>query len=294
MQLALGTAQFGLDYGISNQQGKVEQSAVKAILAYALQQGIHTLDTAIAYGNSEHVLGKNIQHPEYFNIISKLSVTDLTDKELTDQVKQSCQRLNSPSLYGLLLHNADELTGKDAKQNYQKLLNLKTLGFCHKIGVSVYNPEQLLTILENFNVDLVQVPCNILDQRFLATPIQQKLEKYNIEVHARSLFLQGLLLMNRESLPLYFHQFQYELERFYLYCQQHQYSPIEACLSFAMMQKAIDYWVVGITELNQLKEITKTIKELKSSPLSENSNKQLASIATNQLNLINPSYWSTS
>jgi len=191
MKLALGTVQFGLPYGISNQGGKVIREDVKHIIALSRASGIDTLDTAIAYGDSEACLGAvGIQG---FNIITKLPTIpeDVADVGywVRDQVQASLHRLGVQTAYGLLMHQPQQLLGHKGKVVVQALERLKAEGVIQKIGVSIYSPTELNPVFEACQIDLVQAPFNLRDQRLNTTGWLQKIYDAGVEVHTRSTFL---------------------------------------------------------------------------------------------------------
>jgi aryl-alcohol dehydrogenase-like predicted oxidoreductase len=202
MKLALGTAQFGLDYGVSNKNGKISQQEINNILDFSQRNNLNTLDTASGYGDSEKAIGsakKVLTSP--LEIITKISTKEYFPTSYEQQLTLSLASLQSSSVYAVMLHNADDLLSNNAEQKYRNLKLLKNKGLCKKIGVSVYHPEQLITIINNFAIDIIQIPLNIFDQRFSDPKIRLLVEEQQIEIHARSLFLQGLLLMEKKQRP---------------------------------------------------------------------------------------------
>lgn len=232
MKLGLGTVQFGLSYGISNKNGQVPLEEIKKILDQASLSGINILDTAQGYGTSEQVLGKF--DLSKFKIVSKLNSHG--------NIETSLKNLNLSSIYALLYHNENELNSS----SFQKLLHYKESNLVEKIGISVYSSQKLAEIINNFPIDIVQLPLNLLDQRFI--PLLSKLKEKNIEIHVRSVFLQGLVLMDLTQVPSYFDPIKPILE-------QLPQNRIQTCLNFVKRIKEIDHIIVGTTNLNELNEI---------------------------------------
>ena len=233
MKLALGTAQFGMDYGISNSTGKINSTEAEEILALCRAEHINTIDTAQVYGESETVLGNS--GLENFDIVTKI-----TDKNNSDNLEISLERLKLPHIYAALLHDENEMNEK----NYAKLENYKSQGLVQKIGVSVYSPIKLETIMKNYKIDIVQIPLNILDQRFL--PLLPKLKEKSIEIHIRSVFLQGLLLM--KDIPDYFNSIKPVLNKM-------PKDRLGFCLHFVKNIEEVDKIVIGVTSKNELQQI---------------------------------------
>lgn len=249
-KLALGTVQFGIDYGISNKSGKVSLDSVGEILDYAKTKGIDTLDTASLYGTSEEVLGKF--DLEDFNVITKTIKIDKTlDRhENFEKFKEaffaSQKKLGYVQLHGLMFHEANDLLSDSGLALWDLIDDFKQKEYVRKIGVSVYTPVQLEEIMKLVDIDIVQFPLNILDQRFLY--LLPELKKKNIEIHTRSTFLQGLLLMNPAVINPYFEPIKPILEKL-------PEERLATALSFVKNIYEIDKIVVGVTSKNELEEL---------------------------------------
>ena len=322
MKLALGTAQFGLDYGISNNQGQVNKSEVADILKLAIHLGIDTLDCAGAYGNSEEVLGDILKHQpikQQFNIVSKIPA--LTDKQssIGQFFTKSLEHLHRDKIDILLFHHADNLLNHPKKNDlFAQLNSIKFQGKVNRIGVSVYSPEQLKAIALSYPIDVAQVPLNIFDQRFMSAELFNLCQQKNIKLHARSLFLQGLLLIKPEELPAYFKPYQdkfiavRELAK-YLNC-----SILALALSIAVsdipslaiqsdaninkksanknkksaigLKKSdlIEKIVIGVCTTTQLTEIVTAYQQATELKISI---QELVSLADNRVGLLNPNLW---
>jgi len=258
-RLGIGTVQFGTDYGIANKTGQASTEEIQRLLAYAYNLGIDTLDTAISYGDSEKRLGEI--GVDAWKIITKLpglpgaiSTTDVREW-LHDTVTRSLERLNVDALFGLLLHKPSDLLEKHGQSLYDHLLAVKEQGRVQKIGISVYSPQELGALFNRFPVDLVQLPFNILDQRFADSGWLTTLKGQGIEIHSRSVFLQGLLLIPAHERPLQFKRWQNFWIQWDNWLKETGMSPMEACLNVAFSQNEINRFVVGFDNLNQLKQI---------------------------------------
>ena len=200
-KIAIGTVQFGLDYGINNFSGKVKSEEVKKIFQFAAENGINTIDTAEAYGDSENVVGehtKNISHDWEF--ISKFTLLQ-EGEMLTDHFNKSLSKLNTDHLYGYMVHHKSQILG-DSKV-WDQLMELKRKGLVKKIGYTldlICELEQLLS--ENKIPDIIQVPYNILDRRFESQ--FEKLKELGVEIHTRSSFLQGIFFADTKNSNSYF------------------------------------------------------------------------------------------
>lgn len=268
-RFALGSVQFGLEYGIANESGRVGAEEVRRILSEASEFGIDLLDTAIGYGESESVLGQ--VGVKAWKVVSKLpAVPD----ECTDvaswveaQVAGSIDRLGVDSLYALLLHRPDQLFQKNGTQLFSALKRVKLSGSVEKIGISIYEPDQLARIFDGMHFDIVQAPLNILDRRIVETGWAERLKKNDVELHARSVFLQGLLLMTGSKRPPYFARWKQLLDEWDRWLNEEGYTPIQACLNYAHSVETVDKIVVGVDSVVQLREILAcTSTSLKSLP----------------------------
>ncbi|MDA9148569.1 aldo/keto reductase [Alphaproteobacteria bacterium] len=243
-KFAIGTAQFGSDYGISNVSGKVNYTEARAILELAGKHGITTLDTAINYGESESVIG-NIGCKSW-KIITKIPNIPCNcnsfSEWISSTVKKSIDRLKIDKIYGVLLHHPNQLLSSNGRAIYQSLSFLKERGYVEKIGISIYNPDQLSKLRKRYDFDIVQCPMNIFDTRMLDSGWLDKLSKDNTEVHVRSIFLQGLLLMRPEVRPSSFAFYRKLWMSWDNWLESNNLSALEACVN----------WILGITEVNKV------------------------------------------
>ncbi|OFZ97446.1 MAG: hypothetical protein A3H35_11875 [Betaproteobacteria bacterium RIFCSPLOWO2_02_FULL_62_17] len=285
MKLAIGTVQFGLNYGIANRSGQVNQREARSILGYAKAHGIDTLDTAITYGDCETRLGEI--GVTGWQVISKLPALPVHVQDVETwvraQVQASLARLRMSCLRGFLLHRPEQLLGKHGDEIYCALSALKRQGLIEKIGVSIYNPGELDPLVRRFNLDLVQAPFNILDRRLITSGWMDRLARMNIELHARSVFLQGLLLMPNTRRPDKFNRWQPIWQRWQRWLAETGLTPLQACLRDALRQTGIARVVVGVDSLAQLEEILRAA-EGPAPDLPE-------ALHTNEIDLIDPARW---
>ncbi|MEO1942977.1 MAG: aldo/keto reductase [Candidatus Thioglobus sp.] len=286
-KIALGTVQFGVDYGISSIDGQVQPKEVESILNYAYAKGINLLDTAPAYGDSEQVLGKiNVNN---FKIITKTRHFDNSeitsnDLELLNQdFSKSLVNLKQDSVYGVLVHNADDLLKSGSEKILDQLQVLKQEKKIEKIGVSIYDYYQLQAILENFDIDLVQLPFNILDRRLIDNGMLSILKNKGIEVHARSIFLQGLLLMSEKNRPDKFKRWSILWKIWREWLNDNKITALEATTRYAVSISEISKVLVGVDTVDQLKEIVVASSGVLPDIPPE--------MFTNDVDLLNPSNW---
>lgn len=251
-KLVLGTAQFGLDYGINNKTGKIPRPEAREILKTAIESGIDTFDTAFVYGESEQILGDFMSScVNKINIISKLP--ECKYSEVGDIVSHSLDRLRMQEIYGFLVHSFKNY--KSEPKIWDELIGLRAKGKINKIGFSLYYPYELEYILKlNISPDFIQVPFSVFDQRF--SPYFPALKKKGIGVYARSVFLQGLAFKKPEELGGYFKAVKEKIEQLNFLSKESEIPVFALCLSFALGNNDIDKIVFGVDSLRQLKETT--------------------------------------
>jgi len=285
-RLALGSAQFGLDYGVANRTGQVTRAALLEILSHAAQAGLDTLDTAIAYGDSEARLGE--AGLARWQVVSKLprlpaDVGDDVPGWVRGQVQGALTRLRVPALAALLLHHPADLCGPHGVALTGALAALRDRALVRKTGVSIYDPAELDALWQHDAVQLVQVPFNIVDRRLQRSGWLDRLQARGIEVHVRSVFLQGLLLLPPGQRPARFERWQSLWARWDQWLQQHRLTPLQACLRYVLSLPGVDRVVVGVDSLVQLREILSACDG--ALPVLPDD------LASDDLALINPSHW---
>jgi aryl-alcohol dehydrogenase-like predicted oxidoreductase len=256
-RLALGTVQFGTSYGIANTLGQVSREKIALILDHAWSAGIDTLDTAIGYGESEQRLGE--AGVEQWQVISKLPEIPKACADVAswvqNSVMESIGKLGVSKLHGLLLHRSQQLLGPQGEALYKALVAIREQGKVEKIGISVYNPDELDALWPHYSFDLLQAPFNILDRRLVASGWLARLHQAGTEIHIRSVFLQGLLLMDAANRPKKFNRWQPLWDEWHSWLVDHESTPLQACLGFAQSQPEISRIVLGVDSLQHLKGI---------------------------------------
>ena len=256
-KLALGTANFGQLYGIANRAGKLETKDLVEILQIAAQSGIDTIDTAQAYGLSEQRLGD--LNCSRFNVITKIDLRldgSIGKGCVETAVYESLCRLSIDRLSAVLIHHPEILLGPFGRVVIDELNTLKEMGLVEKVGISIYSPTILDNISKLMKLDVVQVPFNIFDQRISKSGWNNRLEANGTEIHVRSAFLQGALLMSKNDLPKYFDQFwKGHFEKWFQLQEDTGYKAYELALRFCLQQSWIDKIVVGVDSAKQLEKL---------------------------------------
>ena len=285
-KLALGSANFGLDYGVANNSGKISDSELSEILLFAQEASIEVVDTAQAYGDSEARIG-SLCGDAHFNFVTKIGAefsNQSFDYNIFSSVKQSCRRLNQSRLYAVMLHRPEVLLGSQGREVVRELQILKEKGIASKVGVSIYSTEILTALSRVCELDIVQVPFNLFDQQILSSGWSDKLKSAGVEIHTRSVFLQGLLLMQRSRLPKYFSKYwPAHFQAWYEFLDYNGADALEVALRFALHQDWIDRIVVGVDSVSQLKSLVKIENAL--GPI------DFPLLGCDDPNLINPSKW---
>ena len=261
-KIILGGAQLGLPYGVLGTGENLKPFEVKDLLDAAESIGIQTIDTAIAYGTSESVIGDYSN--SRFKIITKLPPlpNDVNDVSgwVRQQIDGSLARLQTKNLDALLLHRPQDLTGEFGTKLEKIIGELLSEGVMKRFGVSIYAPDELTTIVGHFPIDVVQTPFNVFDQRI--TPWLETLSRNGIEVHARSVFLQGLLISPANARPARFRKWEDQFNHFDNWVSALSMSAISACLGVALNQPGISHLVVGALNSSQLLETAAQIPKV--------------------------------
>lgn len=293
MKICLGTVQFGLNYGINNDQGKPTDTCINDIMDYAINHGVCCFDTSSAYGESETSLGRYFGNKPIskVEVISKLTPSYMSDigqeySGIKNEVEASIKRLRIKRLKGYLFHNPEHIYNL---QYVEAMKRIKAEGLVENFGVSIYKPEDALYAVKKANVDYIQIPYNIFDQRLSQTDFFQITEQKGIKVFARSPFLQGFVFMTEKDVVeklsfalTYKRQLNDILKKY-------KSEVLEASLKFSYDNKGIDYVLFGVDSQKQLKQSLDVLngKKLNSSLYQ----KLLRTFELVDEKLITPSMW---
>jgi aryl-alcohol dehydrogenase-like predicted oxidoreductase len=282
-----------MDYGVSNRDGQTPPDEVARILALARAHGLTVIDTAPAYGDSEAVLGSALGEPAAdaypWAVVTKtpgLGEAPLgrAAAAVEDGLRASLRRLRRERLYGLLAHRAQDLLAPGGERVHAALADLREQGLVQKIGVSVYDAPQLEAVLQRYSVDLVQLPLSVFDQRLLRSGHLAALQQRGIEVHVRSAFLQGALLMEPSALPPHLAALAPGLARFRRLAEGLDASPAQAALAWVNAIDEVDAVIVGVNSAAQLAELLPFERVRVEAA-------EFAPFAVADENLVNPARW---
>lgn len=286
-KLGLGTVQWGLPYGLANQHGMPTRETVAALLSEARHCGIEVLDTASLYGKSEAVLGANSL--EGFKVVTKTPrfatphISNIEVSQLSATLQKSLDLLSLKKIYGLMIHHADDLLVPGGDRLLAAMLQLKEKGVVEKIGVSVYDSTQVDALLKKFKPDLIQLPLSVLDQRMLTTGHLELLKNMGLEIHIRSIFLQGLLLMPLNNIPNFFEPIRPLLARWHDAAHSQGLTVSQAAIAFVKNLPYINTVLVGLDNLAQFRSCF--------NDFSTDANFDATGLACNAPLFVNPSLW---
>lgn len=287
--LVLGTAQFGSNYGIANARGRIPPEEIFEILQYAAQKGIRTLDTAHAYGESERILGKFLgEQPALFRVITKLPQLEgkKTANQIAKIIEESLKRLDARKIYGYLIHHFQDFM--ERPEIWNTLQAFKKKGIIDKIGFSLYHVDELEELFRRDVIfDMLQVPYSIFDRRFEKHfPL---LKEKNVEVHVRSIFLQGLAFLSPDQLPQPIQKAKDTLRALRRVAEREEITINAMCLNFVLLNPSVDQVVVGIDSLQQLKN---NVEDVRFSPKVQALKNALKPLAIEDEDVILPYRWS--
>ena len=285
-KIILGTAQFGLDYGINNNTGKPNYTEVKSILDCAYNNNINFLDTAEAYGNSHEIIGNYHENSDNkFRIITKFCVARLDlPINISDRINHHLKILNINNIYCYMFHSYDDFN------NYfdlfkLELLELKNRGIIEKIGVSLHSNVNINEVMKNEEIGLIQFPYNLLDNKSKRERVLLKAKEKGIEIHTRSTFLQGLFFKDFDTIKGRLGVLKKYLLELKKLVNQNEINSL--ALNYVCVNANIDGVLLGVDTVNQLKKNLDSINTNKFKDIMEN----IDCISVEEEYLLNPANW---
>ena len=286
-KLILGTVQFGLDYGVNNTAGKPSKENIKSILDSAYNSGIQLLDTAEAYGDSQNKIGEyHNNSTNKFNVITKFSSnTEGLSLNIVERVYNNLKILDVDKLYCYMFHSFDDFN-KYFEKYRKDLLILKRDGIINNIGVSLYSNDEFESVLEFNEITLIQLPFNLLDNKNKRGNILKKAKAKGIEIHTRSVFLQGLFFKNTSELTIKIKPLRPYLNSLNDLCDE-DYKMNDLALNYVCNQKNIDKVLIGVDNVHQLESnILSEKKKIEKELI-----KKIEAIDVKETKILNPSNW---
>lgn len=287
-KLILGTVQFGLHYGINNTIGKLTEDQVFELLETAYELGIRTLDTAEAYGNAHSIISSfHKQSKKRFNIISKYSSSNFDYPiDLVERIQVHCSNFNVNYLEGYMFHSYNDFK-ININNDPNVLDNIKNSGLVKKIGVSAYSNDEIEDLLNFKNINLIQLPFNLFDNEYQRKEILEKAKKRNIEIHTRSVFLQGLFFKDFNTLTNCLLPLKNNLSELSLILKNNNISIESLALNYPLNKTYIDKVLIGVDSLEQLKKNIKATENDFDKSIYE----KIDCIQIKNTKLLNPSNW---
>lgn len=256
-KFVLGTANFGMPYGSLAEIGSIPQKEIEKILQTMIDNNLFIIDTAQSYGNAESVLGD--LGMQDFQVNTKFSIKN--GENISDKIEMSLKNLKIHSLESILIHNAEFLPKSQLIKCISALKNFQKDGIVKKIGISIYEPCFLERFAKTLTIDICQAPVNILNKQFLSKKSKAFLNYMGAELHARSVFLQGVLLMNKqEYLNFFSGKFLSIFEEYNLYLKNLRVSKLEFCLGWVLKQQIVSKIPIGVESASQLSSIIEIIE----------------------------------
>jgi aryl-alcohol dehydrogenase-like predicted oxidoreductase len=291
-KLGLGTVQFGMPYGLAQPQRVVAHDEIAGVLTRAWQAGVDLIDTAAAYGDSESAIGELRPAAAAFTIVTKtlpiraerISASDV--ERVVGGVRASAARLRVSALDALLVHESKDLLAEGGEALFTALQSLKRDGLVKRLGVSVYEPAVLDDLIARFPIELVQLPLNVFDQRFARQGQLLRWAARGIEIHARSVFLQGLLLRDPGNVPAHLARAAAPLTKFRQRAREAGLDPLAAALAFAVQQAGVSRAVIGVDGLAELEANLSAYAQARQRGM------DFATLAVDDPNLTDPRLWS--
>lgn len=282
-KLILGTVQFGLQYGINNHSGLLREDEVHKILNRAAELGVKALDTAAAYGEAEQRIGAFHQNKEWcFNIISKFSKNK--NEDWKNSFSRSLEQLHIKSLETIMFHSFDSFQSN--KTNLEEILELKGEKY-RKLGVSVYTNDELNSLRLEDDVDVIQMPFNMLDNEVQRGQVLRELKGLGKEIHTRSCFLQGLFFMDVNKLTGNLSSLKSHLNKIRSLVIENNLEIGHFAMQYALNKEYIDAVLFGVDSVDQLEQNISWSNK----PIPEEILKEIDNIKVEETNLLNPSKW---
>ena len=266
-------------YGITNEFNYNKKKELEKILFFLKKKKIKFLYTSRYYGISNKLLSK--KNLDFFEIFTKFKANDLLNAKFKLNLNKDKETFKKDKLI-LIIDGFEKLSNKKAYKVYSNIMNLKKSGDLYKFGYSIYSFNKLKKICDNFKPDILQCPYSVIDRRLEENRLLQFLKKNKIEVHVRSIFLQGLLVIKPSKLPKKFLKWKKKFQTFSENMYKNEVSNLNGCINFVQKNKNIDKILIGIDNISQLKEIVnvKLNKRIK-----------FPNINSRVEKLINPSKW---
>lgn len=263
-KICIGAPQFSGFYGLTNKnKKKIKSKEIRGFFKLLKKKQINFIDTAIAYKKAEKKIISSKADLSNFNIITKIprpnkinNYEDVIIKKITQSQKDfRIKKFNS-----VLLHDCKNLKKNEIKKILNLFSLLKKKNLTKYVGFSIYDQKEYIRIIKFFNPDILQVPANIFDRTFLSKKFLNEVNKKNIKLHVRSIFLQGIILSNMEFIEKKFKKWKKIFYDWEIFCLSNDLSKIAAATNFILNYPSIEKIVVGFNDKKEFLQFLKIRK----------------------------------
>jgi len=255
-KITLGTANFAMDYGISNNYKKLSTKEIKKIISHCEKINILRLDTAEGYNNCHQIIGDSIK--KKWKITTKIPLIKSNNsytikKNIFELIDKILKDLKIKDIENLMLHDENQLLKSNGKKIFKVLRQLKKEKIIKNIGVSFYNKKKLNKTIKKFKIDAVQLPINYINREFLERDLLHMLKKKKIKIQARSIFHQGILL--NKNIKFKKKRFNEHLKYIHNWHKLRNLNYLQTALGFFSKKPFISNLIIGVDSLKQLNQI---------------------------------------
>ena len=253
-KLGLGSAQFGLDQ-TTLVRGRAPKAEARDILDIAARAQLPVLDVDGHSGVAEAALGESLPRPTPFRISISTVRPDRGPDYVEAEARATLRRLGVEQADAILVPCAADLFGPHGMALWNRLKAMKDAGLTRKIGVSVFASDDPLGVARRFRPDIVQAPASLLDQRLLIDGTLAALAGLGMEVHLRSIFLNGLLFLPPDRAPTHLKAAASRISRARRLIAEGRSDPLQAALGFALSRVEAATVLVGVTSAAELSAV---------------------------------------
>lgn len=254
-KLGIGSGQLALDQQQAVVRGRTREAEARDILSIAARAGLGVFEINGHSAQSEITLGGALLHPNPFRITLSTIRPDRGPDVVEAELRAQMARLRLAQVETVMASSATDLFGPQGLALWERLKALKDQGLCRKIGVPVYASDDPLGVARRFKPDIVQAPVSLLDQRLLVDGTLAALTEMGIEVHLRSIFLNGLLFLPPDRAPTHLKSAASRISRARRLIAEGRSDPLQAALGFALSRPEASAVLVGVTSVAEMSAV---------------------------------------
>ena len=257
-KLIIGTANWGQNYGALGTNKRLSTDKLKTLIQLLKEKNIDTLDTSLLYGDAVNRIMNYCD--QKFQIYTKFAANLESNTQgfvfkNRALISKAITKFPNQTVHGLYVHNVEAIFSPNFHKLVDLLQEVKEKYKNLKIGISVYSNNEIEEVLKVWTPDIIQLPVNLFDRRLINSGALYKLKDRCVEIHARSIFLQGILLAERSDLPAVFDRWTENFEKLEQWCLDKNISKTAICLSFVHNLQWVDRIVLGVNDGGQLVDI---------------------------------------